>query len=1397
MTFIPACCRALSPALAILCLLAGFPGLAAGPYPVNMCPADRTANLGCHANDVSIAQVQVVNGVTSCVAGQPVTLQLQAVLSSNASRRFDIGVFVARDGREIMLPSSAGGAADCAVYGVPFTPPPLANLNGNACGDITSGGVATVDLGFVTVLCEPDQSGNLNLPAMVTWQNNQNATCNAPPAAWVESPNPANCNASVGINVPVQVVGRITITKRTDPVGAPDVFAFSATGPGIAPAAFSLSDGQSRILQTGPLTAASQTFTITEQALALWDPTTEIECTTADGGPARFATIDRANRRVTAAMNSANSRLDCVFHNRREASVRIVKNTVGGNGTFQFAGDLSATVTTVAGTGQAVINGLVPGIYRVTEIVPPGWSLTALACADPSGGTAVDLPTATATIDLAPGEQVTCTFTDQVNPATGTIVVNKSATGGDATFPFLAGLPVTSFTMTTAGGTAPPRTFTGLAAGVYSVIELLPAGWGLSSLACVDPTGDTVTIGTTAIIALAAGETVSCTWANQRRASIVVEKIARGGDGTFAFAGSAAFAITTTAGSGQDSAAFSSIPPGVPVTITETVPAGWQLDTAACVDTATNAPAGAAIAGGVQVTPLAGQSLRCTFTDSRLATLTIVERSLPQDPQVFSYTTLGAGLANFTLTDDGVGPNTRTFTNLVPGLAYSVAQAAVAGWLTPLIACSDILAANPADRSSVSLATRTVLPSLQPGENLVCTFVNLRSDPGEIAIAKVTEGGDGTFSFANSGGVAASVDNPLAFTIATTSGSGTRLLVNLLPGTYAITETVPAGWQSPPAVSCSVASGSNTTITPVANGASIALGQTGLVVDSVACTFNNVRQSSITIVEDAQPDSPQVFPYAATGTGVAPAFTLVNDGSPPPAERIAFNGLAAGAYSFTSSVPAGWRLADIACTGTAGAVKDIAAGAVNIALGDGEDATCTFRHVRDGAITVTKNAPGAQPGDTFTFTGPPALSGSIASGQSLAGSFAPGTQSVTEVVPPGWILTNINCIGGTTTYTGATGGATSGFEAGDTTANVTIAAGENSACTFTNTATASIVVVKNTTGGDGIFSFTGAANFQLVTSGGTASNATALANLAPGTYTVRELVPSGWRLTAIACSNGSAVDLATATATVTLAAGERVTCTFADERLGRIRIVKRIRGEQSALFSFSAVPAINGTSAFVLAPLPATGMDEREFTDVPAGTYQVNENGPPPGWRVTGIACVDPTGDTTIAGPINGAIIRLAAGETVECTFDNATLGTITINAVSFLAAGTFAYSAVNVPTASSFQLTTPAPRVAAGTAFNSLAPGLYAFNWQVDPAWTRVYTFCESDSQERHWVIIGPSITVNLPDGENVRCYYLYLAAGSSLPGEGVGVPLLGAWGRILLALLLCGAAWHFSRRR
>jgi Vacuolar protein sorting-associated protein 62 len=60
------------------------------------------------------------------------------------------------------------------------------------------------------------------------------------------------------------------------------------------------------------------------------------------------------------------------------------------------------------------ISGLADGTYRLVERVTTAGqakTLTSLTCTDPSGGTTVDIPSATATIALSSGEMVTCTFT--------------------------------------------------------------------------------------------------------------------------------------------------------------------------------------------------------------------------------------------------------------------------------------------------------------------------------------------------------------------------------------------------------------------------------------------------------------------------------------------------------------------------------------------------------------------------------------------------------------------------------------------------------------------------------------------------------------------------------------------------------------------------------------------------------------------------------------------------------------------------------------------------------------------------------------------------------------------------------------------------------------------------
>lgn len=55
-----------------------------------------------------------------------------------------------------------------------------------------------------------------------------------------------------------------------------------------------------------------------------------------------------------------------------------------------------------------------------------------------------------------------------------------------------------------------------------------------------------------------------------------------------------------------------------------------------------------------------------------------------------------------------------------------------------------------------------------------------------------------------------------------------------------------------------------------------------------------------------------------------------------------------------------------------------------------------------------------------------------------------------------------------------------------------------------------------------------------------------------GTYTIEEIMPQGWYVTDIACTNGDSWDGATASLTLNLAGQANVTCTFRNERAGSI-----------------------------------------------------------------------------------------------------------------------------------------------------------------------------------------------------------------------------------------------------
>jgi uncharacterized repeat protein (TIGR01451 family) len=146
--------------------------------------------------------------------------------------------------------------------------------------------------------------------------------------------------------------------------------------------------------------------------------------------------------------------------------------------------------------------------YTVTLTVPAEFT------GDLVNTVTVDLPPSNT--DPAPGNN---TATD-TNVATGSITIVKVAVPNDAQdFAFTTtGTGLSNFSLdddadATLSNT---QTFTGLAAGSYTVTEAALAGWSLTGLVCVDPdSSTTVDVGARiANIDLDAGENITCTFTN-------------------------------------------------------------------------------------------------------------------------------------------------------------------------------------------------------------------------------------------------------------------------------------------------------------------------------------------------------------------------------------------------------------------------------------------------------------------------------------------------------------------------------------------------------------------------------------------------------------------------------------------------------------------------------------------------------------------------------------------------------------------------------------------------------------------------------------------------------------------------------------------------------------------
>jgi hypothetical protein len=212
-------------------------------------------------------------------------------------------------------------------------------------------------------------------------------------------------------------------------------------------------------------------------------------------------------------------------------SITIIKNaipddaqdfafTTTGSGLSNFSLDDDADATL---SNQVTFDDLAAGPYSVTESATAGWDLTSINCS--AGGTG-DATTGTASITIVGSENVTCTFVneeeDQVGGQLGSITIIKNAVPDAAQdFAFTTtGSGLSNFSLDDDADAAlsNQRTFTGLAAGPYTVVEAATTGWTLTSITCsAGGTGDTTT--RTASITLGTGQNVTCTFVNTQQGS--------------------------------------------------------------------------------------------------------------------------------------------------------------------------------------------------------------------------------------------------------------------------------------------------------------------------------------------------------------------------------------------------------------------------------------------------------------------------------------------------------------------------------------------------------------------------------------------------------------------------------------------------------------------------------------------------------------------------------------------------------------------------------------------------------------------------------------------------------------------------------------------------------------
>ncbi len=857
-------------------------------------------------------------------------------------------------------------------------------------------------------------------------------------------------------------------------------------------------------------------------------------------------------------------------------TLRIIKNTINGAGgeTFNFPVFatpivIQATIGSLSSTSGLGLASLTPGLYEISEDPIVGWTET--------GTTTCDNGDPINAINITPGSVVTCTFenTYTTGAATGTLQILKNTNGGPGgNVNFTIGiqqgatvLPPFLMAVSTSSSIGSGYDSRPVGTGTYSLAESSIPDWNLASAICDN--GDPVTA-----VTIGAGDTVTCSFNNTYTAptgtgNLIIHKIATGGsDGTFDFnvlPTPGLISVTTTGaiatGIGNGDSGLISMATGS-YTLNESLGPEWAQQNGGFYCSSSDGTT-FPVSPNPVITIGDGTTVTCYMTNSWVGYVHIIKTTAGGDGTF----TFGWGQGSHSITTTS-NYGDDSYIVYGPGVR-NIYETLSAGWSITSVVCN-LANGTPTGVAQGGPGLDDVM--INPGEITTCTFTNTTGTPpaaGTLQIIKNTIGGNGTFNFS----MPAVFGAPANVSVTTTGGTGSSALISLpnqssLIGN--ITEVSQANWAQTPLspgvmVSCTDQFGTHI-LNPgfTDEGFGIYAGQT------TTCTFENTYTAP-----PPPPPNTGTIRLIKNTYGAGGTFTFETNsriGTTPYAPENIFpispvtlnansvnlyqpfidstNITTSKAYSIDeTALPAGFTLTDAFCDTT---YISTPTGVKDILVVAGGTTTCYFENTYTapppgmGTLEVNKIAVGGD--GTFTFsgdTGMPAIATVTGSGYASV-DLSPGTNYILNEAPlANWTLTSAQC----TNLLDPTGPLIDLYDLSGNPLPITIEDGKTSTCTFTNTYSGSsggqgtLMIIKNTTGGDG--------SFDYAVSGATSTSSTAITmsgvgstsfTLNSGTYSLTEPATPGWTNTSSSCDNGDPLNA------IIITSGTTVTCTFYNEQ---------------------------------------------------------------------------------------------------------------------------------------------------------------------------------------------------------------------------------------------------------